>query len=67
MPRYAVNVTIFDPEQGMAWEGNASDAANAEDQAIVYFEDNGDGPLAGLTRDTDYTAQATPFGERHQN
>lgn len=66
MPRYVVNVTILNPEQGMAWEGNAPDGPKAEDQAIVYFEDGGDGPLAGLTRNTDYTADATLFGARHQ-
>lgn len=68
MPRYTVQVVIFenefDPEQQMAMETTASDAAGAEAEAITYFEADGDGPLTGLTRGTDYTATATPFGAR---
>lgn len=64
MPRYTVKVVIFDPEQEMAAERTAADGAAAEAEAITYFEDDGDGPLAGLTRDTDYSATATPFGTR---
>ena len=68
MPRFAVQVVIFetefDPERQMAAEITAATAGAAETEAITYFEDGGDGPLAGLTRGTDYTAVATPFGAR---
>lgn len=71
MPRYTVAVNIYDPPQGMAWEDNASDEADAEVQAITYFEDGGDGPLAGLTRDTgsggDYSAVAQANAGRGPN
>jgi hypothetical protein len=64
MPRYTVIFTIVNPEQSLAWEGNADDEAGAEAEATQYFIGEDDGPLVDLTKGTDYSVTVDQFGQR---
>lgn len=55
MAWYTTNILIFATESEMAKETNATSSAAAEAAAITYFEDDGNGPLAGLEKTTTLT------------
>jgi hypothetical protein len=48
MAQWAVSFWLHD-ESAMSWAGQATDEADAVAKGVEYFEDLGDGPLAGLT------------------
>lgn len=48
MAQWSVTFWLND-ESAMTWSGQADDVADAVAKGVEYFEDLGDGPLAGLT------------------
>lgn len=72
MPRYTVTITVLADESGMARECTAATEDEAAAETITYFEDGGNGPIAGMTESTprgstdngDYSVTVDPFGER---
>ena len=61
--QYSVTIAKFDDQSAMGWNtayteaGVAETAEDAIAQAITYFEDGGNGPLAGLTRSPTWTLE----------
>jgi hypothetical protein len=61
--QYSVTICTFADQGGMGWnssstsEGVSEDKEAAIQQAIMYFESDGNGPLAGLTRSPTWTLE----------